>query len=96
MDLADGYVHFSAADQVAETARRYFSGAEGLLLVAVETDGLGAALRWESSRGAALFPHLYRRLRLTDVAWTLPLPLIDGQHRWPASLPPQLPSGLAD
>jgi uncharacterized protein (DUF952 family) len=59
VDLADGYIHFSTADQAAETARRYFHGARDLLLLAVEVEALGAPIRWEPSRGGALFPHLY-------------------------------------
>jgi uncharacterized protein (DUF952 family) len=83
VDLADGYVHFSTAAQVAETAARYFAGEKGLVLVAVDTAATGADLRWEPSRGGALFPHLYRALRMTDVVWHAPLPLVDGQHRFP-------------
>ena len=79
MDLADGFIHFSAADQAAETARRHFAGVENLLLVAVDADSLGPALRWEASRGGALFPHLYATLNPQDIAWTRPAPLgIDG------------------
>ncbi len=59
VDLADGFIHFSAADQVDETRARHFAGRTGLVLVAVEADTLGAALKWEPSRGGALFPHLY-------------------------------------
>ncbi len=86
VDLADGYVHFSTAEQAPETAARHFAGAEGLMLVAVETDRLGDALKWEPSRGGALFPHLYRALRLSDVVWAQPLPLVDGVHHFPAGL----------
>lgn len=59
VDRADGFIHFSAADQVQETARRHFRGAADLVLLAVDAEALGAALRWEPSRGGALFPHLY-------------------------------------
>src|ERR1043165_4675537 len=55
VDLADGYIHFSAADQVAETATKHFAGQGDLVLVAIDADALGAALKWEPSRGAALF-----------------------------------------
>jgi uncharacterized protein (DUF952 family) len=83
VDLADGYIHFSAADQVAETAARYFAGQRDLVLVAV--DALGADLKWEPSRGGALFPHLYGPLPLSVVRWTKPLPLDpDGRHVFPA------------
>ena len=84
VDLADGYIHFSTAAQVAETAARHFAGAEDLVLAAVEAGPLGAALKWEPSRGGDLFPHLYRRLRRSDLAWIAPLPLgRDGAHRFP-------------
>lgn len=67
VDLRDGYIHFSAADQVAETARRHFAGEEDLVLVSVDGDALGAALKWEPSRGGALFPHLYGPLPMHAV-----------------------------
>ncbi|WP_354538637.1 DUF952 domain-containing protein [Roseovarius sp. MBR-6] len=86
VDLADGYVHFSTATQAAETAARHFAGEEGLMLLAVESERLGDALKWEPSRGGALFPHLYRALRLSDVVWAQPLPLVDGAHQFPAGL----------
>lgn len=84
VDLADGYIHFSTAAQAAETAAKHFAGADGLVLAAVDADALGDALRWEPSRGGALFPHLYRPLRLADVAWHAPLPFgPDGAHTFP-------------
>ena len=84
VDLADGYIHFSTAAQVAETAARHFAGANDLVLAWVEAGPLGAALKWEPSRGGDLFPHLYRRLRRSDLAWIAPLPLgRDGAHRFP-------------
>ena len=86
VDVADGYVHFSTAEQAAETAAKHFAGVEGLMMVAVEVDRLGAALKWEPSRGGALFPHLYREMRLSDVAWAQPLPLVAGVHQFPAGL----------
>ena len=86
VDLADGFVHFSTAEQAAETAARHFAGQDGLFLLAVEAEPLGDALKWEPSRGGALFPHLYRDLQLADVAWAQPLPLVDGRHDFPAGL----------
>jgi uncharacterized protein (DUF952 family) len=86
VDLADGYVHFSTADQAAETAAKHFAGEDGLMLLAIESERLGEALKWEPSRGGALFPHLYRELRLSDVVWAQPLPLVDGVHQFPAGL----------
>ena len=86
VDLADGYIHFSTAGQVAETAARHFAGQEGLVLAAFDAKALGDALVWEPSRGGALFPHLYGRLRLADVIWHADLPLVDGRHVFPAEL----------
>lgn len=83
IDLADGYIHFSTAEQVEETAARHFAGESGLVLLAVEADLLGDSLRWEPSRGGALFPHLYREMTMTDVAWSAELPLEDGRHVFP-------------
>jgi len=67
VDIADGFIHFSAADQVAETARRHFAGQADLVVLTIEADTLGPALRWEPSRGGALFPHLYAPLEVTCV-----------------------------
>jgi uncharacterized protein (DUF952 family) len=84
IDLVDGYIHFSAADQVAETAAKHFVGQRDLVLVAVAVDALGPALKWEPSRGGALFPHLYGILPLRAVRWAKPLPLgPDGRHMFP-------------
>jgi uncharacterized protein (DUF952 family) len=62
IDLADGYIHFSTAEQVAETLAKHFAGVLDLLLIAVDPSSLGTALRWEVSRGGQLFPHLYAPL----------------------------------
>jgi uncharacterized protein (DUF952 family) len=86
VDLADGFIHFSTAAQVAETAARHFAGEDGLWLVAVEEASLGPNLRWEPSRGGEDFPHLYAPLRLDQVAWAKPVPLVDGGHRFPDDL----------
>jgi uncharacterized protein (DUF952 family) len=84
VDLADGFVHFSTADQVRETAARHFAGQKDLLLVAVDEEKLGPALKYEASRGGALFPHLYGPFFLDAVAWVRPLPLgLDGAHVFP-------------
>ena len=84
VDLADGYIHFSTADQVEETAAKHFAGQRNLVLVAVDANALGPALKWEPSRGGALFPHLYSKLPLTAVCWTKPLPLgPHGRHVFP-------------
>jgi uncharacterized protein (DUF952 family) len=84
IDLKDGYIHFSTAAQLSETAEKHFSRQSDLLLVAVEEDRLGDDLRYEASRGGALFPHLYAALPLDAVAWVVPLPLTaDGTHAFP-------------
>lgn len=83
IDLADGYIHFSTAAQAQETAAKHFAGIDGLVLAAVEAETLGDNLRWEPSRGGQDFPHLYRPLRLSDVVWHKPLPVVDGAHRFP-------------
>lgn len=87
VDLADGFIHFSAADQVRETAAKHFAGQEGLVLVAIEAEALGEGLKWESSRGGALFPHLYGELDMSAVRWVRELPLgADGAHLFPEAL----------
>jgi len=83
IDLADGYVHISTGVQVAETVDKYFNKVEGLRILAIDPETLGDALKWEPSRGGALFPHLYRALRMEDVVWAKPLPLDGDQHVFP-------------
>ena len=83
VDLADGFIHLSTAEQVAETAARHFAAESDLVLVAVDEERLGAGLKWEPSRGGALFPHLYRPLRLSDVIWDKSLPLGATGHIFP-------------
>jgi uncharacterized protein (DUF952 family) len=84
IDIQDGYIHFSSAGQVTETAAKHFAGMSDLVLVAVDAPALGAALRWEPSRGGALFPHLYGTLALSAVRWVKPLRLgADGRHHFP-------------
>lgn len=81
IDLADGFIHFSTVDQVEETAAKYFAGQDDLLLIAVEAEALGEALRYEPSRGGALFPHLYGSLPLEAVVFAKPLPMRpNGEH----------------
>ena len=86
VDLADGYIHFSTAAQVAETAAKHFATESDLVLVAVDPDRLGPDLRWEPSRGGQLFPHLYRELRMDDVVWDKSLPLGSAGHIFPEGL----------
>jgi len=87
VDLADGFVHLSSADQLAETAAKHFAGQRGLWLIALEADAISDALKWEPSRAGALFPHLYAPLRRADVVSARPLPLgPDGAHILPDDL----------
>jgi len=88
VDLADGFIHFSTATQVAETAAKHFAGQTDLVLVRVRAEKLGDRLRWEPSRGGALFPHLYGYLDLRDVHKVEPLPLGTGRHHAFPSLEP--------
>jgi uncharacterized protein (DUF952 family) len=83
-DKRDGFIHFSTASQVAETARKHFFGQTGLFLIAVDADALGDALRWEPSRNDELFPHLYGELDLGAVTAILDLRArSDGYHDVP-------------
>ncbi|WP_406856380.1 DUF952 domain-containing protein [Alsobacter sp. KACC 23698] len=84
VDLADGYIHFSTAAQARETARKHFAGQPDLLIVAFEADDLGAALKWEPSRGGDLFPHLYAPAPTAAARSVDPLPIgSDGAHHFP-------------
>ncbi len=84
IDRRDGFIHFSTAAQVIETAAKHFSGQADLLLVRINTANLGNHLQWEPSRGGALFPHLYGELDLSAVAQVDALPLgPDGRHIFP-------------
>src|ERR1700686_3971180 len=83
-DLRDGFIHFSTADQVAESARRHRAGQAGLVLIVVESARLAERLKWEKSRGGDLFPHLYGPLEPAEIASDRPLPLgPDGEHLFP-------------
>jgi len=87
IDLADGFIHFSTAGQVRETAARHFAGEDDLLLIAVDPEPLGAALRYEPSRGGDLFPHLYGSLPFSAVREVAALPLQAGSHVFPTDIP---------
>ena len=87
VDLADGFIHFSTAAQVTETAAKHFAAQSNLVLVACDPDALGPALKWEPSRGGALFPHLYRTLKLSEVIWDKSLPLGAAGHIFPEGVP---------
>jgi uncharacterized protein (DUF952 family) len=75
VDQADGFIHFSTAGQAAETARRHFQGQDDLVVLTVNAAALGDALKWEPSRGGALFPHLYGSLPTALVLGMRPAPL---------------------
>jgi uncharacterized protein (DUF952 family) len=83
VDVRDGFIHFSTAAQVEETAAKHFAGQDGLVLVRVDASRLGDRLKWEPSRGGALFPHLYGALDPAAVSGVDPLPLgPDGRHKF--------------
>ena len=87
-DRADGFIHFSTAAQIRASAAKHRAGQDGLVLVSVDPAALGAALRWEPSRGGELFPHLYGDLPVDRAARVEDLPLgDDGLHRFPAWVP---------
>jgi uncharacterized protein (DUF952 family) len=86
-DVRDGFIHFSTAAQARATAAKYFAGRADLVLAAIRTDALDAALKWEAARGGALFPHLYAPLDMSHVVWTRPLPLDpNGGHIFPTEM----------
>lgn len=88
VDRQDGFIHFSTAGQATETAAKHFAGQHDLVLMSVDANALGNRLKWEPSRGGALFPHLYGDLPLAAVRSVAPLPLgADGRHVFPAELP---------
>ncbi len=83
-DRADGFIHFSTAAQIVASAAKHRAGQEGLILLTVEAAALGDALRWETSRGGALFPHLYGDLPVAAVRRVEDLPLgPEGTHMFP-------------
>lgn len=87
VDHRDGFIHFSTAAQLAETARKHFSGQSDLVLVSIEESGLGAALKWEPSRGGALFPHLYGTLPVSAARKVETLPMgTDGAPAIPSAI----------
>jgi uncharacterized protein (DUF952 family) len=84
IDVSDGFIHFSTGTQAQETAVKHFAGRSDLVLVAVDADSLGAALKWEVARGSQLFPHLYGSLPTRAVLWVKALPVgADGSHVFP-------------
>lgn len=85
-DRRDGFIHFSTRAQAAETAAKHFAGQRDLLLLAVETADFGDDLKWEPSRGGALFPHLYGSLPVASVVDVWELPLEGGGHVFPPGI----------
>lgn len=85
VDLADRYIHLSARDQVAETAAKHFAGQDDLVLIMVDLSALGETVKWEPSRGGALFPHVYGTLPISAVTTKATIRLgADGTHIFPA------------
>jgi uncharacterized protein (DUF952 family) len=85
VDLADGYIHMSTREQAAETAARHFAGQDNLVMLMIDLAPFGGAVKWEESRGGALFPHLYGELPLSAVAGKVVLRLDEqGKHLFPA------------
>ena len=86
-DLRDGFIHFSTAEQTPGTLAKHFAGRGGLIIAAIDSAQFGPALKWDPSRGGAVFPHLYVPLPVDAVAWWKPIPLrLDGVH----VLPPEV------
>ena len=83
IDVTDGYIHFSTANQAPETAAKHFAGQDGLMLITCSASDLGDDLKWEVSRGGDKFPHLYREIKMSDVLLHKPLPLFEGVHQFP-------------
>jgi uncharacterized protein (DUF952 family) len=88
VDRGDGFIHLSAAHQVRETAAKHFAQQENLVLLSIDEDSIGDSLKWEISRGGALFPHVYGPLPINAVREANSLPLENGEHQFPESLIP--------
>ena len=85
VDLADGYIHMSTREQAAETVAKHFAGQDRLVMLMIDLAPFGDAIRWEASRGGALFPHLYGDLPMSAVAGKVVLRIgDDGAHLFPA------------
>lgn len=84
VDIVDGFIHFSTAEQTRETATKHFADVDNLVLVAIDAAKLTGKIVWEPSRGGALFPHLYEPLSMDTVLWEKPMRLLDdGSHEFP-------------
>lgn len=87
IDIQDGFIHFSNARQVKETAAKHFAGIEDLVLVAFDAEQFGDALKWEVSRGGEQFPHLYGPLPADSALQVFDLPLgSNGNHVFPEGI----------
>ena len=86
IDLADGYIHFSTADQLRETVTKHFSGSPELVLATVDAAAIADDLKWEVSRGGAKFPHLYRKLMRRDVVHHMVVPVSGNGHVLPDNI----------
>ena len=85
VDVADGYIHLSARDQVTGTLAKHFAGQDDLVLAMVDLSALGGIVKWEVSRGGALFPHIYGDLPMAAVTTKAKIRLgEDGAHILPA------------
>ena len=85
VDLADGYIHMSTREQAADTVAKHFAGQDRLVMLMIDLAPLGDAVKWEVSRGGALFPHLYGELPMSAVAGKVVLRIgDDGLHQFPA------------
>jgi uncharacterized protein (DUF952 family) len=86
IDFRDGFIHFSTAAQLQETARLHFAGQTDLIVFAVQPDVLGARLKWEASRGGQLFPHVYGVISANEILWAKALPWGGDVHEFPAEV----------
>jgi len=86
-DVRDGFIHMSTLEQLPGTLAKHFAGEGGLVLLQIEADAVRSELKWESSRGGALFPHLYADLPLHAVSRTFSIAMTEsGEHMLPAEL----------
>jgi uncharacterized protein (DUF952 family) len=83
IDLTDGYIHLSTAEQAEETAARYFAGQDNLVLVAFDPADFSDTLKWEQSRGGALFPHVYGSMDPAKARWVKDLVRDNDGHVFP-------------
>ena len=87
IDVKDGYIHFSTAAQLRETAAKHFTLEKEIFVLAFDTDQMDGTLKWEVSRGGELFPHLYGHLNIRTVLWHEAVKLKDGWHQFSDRIP---------